>query len=300
MFVLRRLAAIALLTAILSVALFALLAVMPERRGDADWAGVQRVERAPEPWTRRYRCWLVGGADCRLATRGLLRGDLGYSTAFRAPVATVLGPRMRHSVLLLGPALAAAFVLAIALGTYAARRPDGVGARVFGGATLIGLGTPKHWAALVVLLAVQSTLGLTALERAPLLWPWLVLTTFYGAAWARYVRRSMRDALVSPHVRLARAKGLPEWRVVIRHAMPGALIPFVAVVSPSIPVVFSGSVLVESVFSYPGMGLMILEALRAADHATAVTVFLIYAVFTFLVSLGADFTYRALDPRVAL
>jgi len=190
-------------------------------------------------------------------------------------------------------------LLSLALGTWMALRAGRLDARALEAVALVGLGIPKHWGALVLLLAVQSTLGLAALHAAPLLWPWIVLVVFYTARWTRYVRGSMREALGSPAVRLARAKGLPEHRVVAHHALKTALVPFVAVVSQSVPVVFSGSVLVESVFSYPGMGLLLLESLRARDHLAAVTVFWAYAAFTFAASLGADLAYRALDPRAA-
>lgn len=297
MFVLRRLGAICVLIAILSVALFALMAWMPEPRPGADVAGGARVETTRVPWTTRYRCWLVGGEDCRQVRRGVLRGDLGHSSAFRAPLGPILAARLSASLWLLVPALLASIGLSLLLGTWMALRPESAGARALDGSTLLGLGVPKHWAALLLLWGVQSSLGLGALERAPLLWPWLVLILFYVSRWTRYVRGSMADELASPHVELARAKGLPEHRVVA-HALRGAVVPFVAVVSQSIPVVFSGSVVVESVFSYPGMGLLILQSLRAADPVTAVTVFLLYAAFTFLASLAADLAYRSLDPRI--
>jgi peptide/nickel transport system permease protein len=297
MFLLRRLGAIALLTAGLSLALFALLDLMPETRPGADRAGAVPIARAERPFWTRYACWLVGGADCPRSRGGLIRGDLGYSTAFRAPLGPVLADRLWASARLLVPALIAAVLLSVGLGLWMGVRDAQLDGRALDLATMLGLGVPKHWGALVLLLFVQTTLGLAALQTAPLVWPWLVLVGFYVVRWSRYVRSSVREELAAPHVLLARAKGLPERRVLVRHVLRGALVPFVAVVAQSVPVVFSGSVLVESVFSYPGMGLLILESLRASDHRAAVIVFLAYAVVTFFVSMAADAVYRALDPR---
>jgi len=296
---LRRLFAAVGLTAGLSVALFAMLDLMPEARPDADRAGPRPVAAERRPFAERYRCWVIGGAACPHSPRGLLRGDLGYSTAFRAPLGPVLAERLQASARLLLPSLIAAVVASIGLGVWMAirrRRLDGRAIRVV---TRLGLGVPKHWAALLVLLGLQSMGALDELAAAPLLAPGLVLVGFYVVRWSRYVQSSVGAELAAPHVRLARAKGLSERQVLQRHVLPAALVPFVAVVAQSVPVVFSGSVLVESVFSYPGMGLLILDALRASDHRTAVTVFLAYAVFTFVVSMLADAAYRALDPRAA-
>jgi peptide/nickel transport system permease protein len=130
--------------------------------------------------------------------------------------------------------------------------------------------------------------------------PILVLSTIYISRWTRYVKSSMLEVLGLDFIRAARAKGLTERSILIGHALPNALFPLITVVAQSMPGLFSGALIVERVFAYPGVGVLVYESVEANDYFVAAVVFLIYAFLTMAASLLADLAYRALDPRVRI
>ncbi len=300
--VVRRLVAIGALWVALSVVIYGLLRAMPPSSREDPTAGAPEIRTSRVGPVEGWACWMWGGDGCPDGRRGLLRGDLGSSRAYGVPLAPILTRRLMASLLLLGPALLASMVLSVLIGFGVARWPDSLLARVTNGGVLIALGVPKHWAALILLWMATSVLALGAV-RLTATGKWalatVVLVTFYTVRWSRYVRGEVIHALRSEHVLAARARGVRQRWVLTRYVLYGSLIPFVAIVSQSIPVVFSGSVLVESVFSYPGMGALILASIRAGDIEAAATAFLLYAGFTFLASFGADLIYRRLEPQGA-
>ncbi len=128
--------------------------------------------------------------------------------------------------------------------------------------------------------------------------PVAVLTFFYACHWARYTRSAVLEVLDADYVRAARAKGLSERVVLTRHVLRNALIPIVTIVTLSLPALFSGSLVIESVFSYPGMGRLIVQSVTAGDHLVAVTAFMIIAALTMAATFLADVVYWLIDPRM--
>jgi peptide/nickel transport system permease protein len=128
--------------------------------------------------------------------------------------------------------------------------------------------------------------------------PLTVLTLFNIATWSRFVRSSMLEVLRQDYVRTARAKGLVERIVIMKHALRNALIPFVTILVLQIPNIFGGAILTESVFAWPGMGRLYVDALNRADWPIALAFILITAVLTVISTLLGDLLYTVVDPRI--
>ena len=272
------------------------------------------LEGLDRPIHERYRCWLFGRAasGCRVwPGGGILRGDLGFSRVHQRPVAVLLADRLLHTLRLMMPALLIALLGATVAGVWAAqfegRWPD----KVIGAASILGQSTPVQWGALMAILigaiylrafppggiaGVDDNSWLRHMHHAAL--PVLVLAAYYGAFWTRYLRLELLAVLRRPFVTAARAKGLTSREVWRRHVLPNALVPMVTSVSLMLPAVFSGVLVVEQVFSYPGMGLLMFESIREQDPLTAMVVFLLYAGLAMLATALSDLCVRWLNPAL--
>ena len=142
--------------------------------------------------------------------------------------------------------------------------------------------------------------GSTSDRILHLLLPVSVLTFFNLAFWSRYIRSSMLEVLKQDYIRTARSKGLRERVVILKHALRNGLIPFVTIVVFTIPGLFSGAIITESIFAWPGMGRLYLLALGAYDYPVAMAVFFITAVLTVIATLIRDLLYTVVDPRIRL
>jgi peptide/nickel transport system permease protein len=131
-----------------------------------------------------------------------------------------------------------------------------------------------------------------------LLMPVSVLTLAYMAGWSRFVRSSMLEVMRQDYVRTARAKGLFERVVIVKHALRNALIPFVTIVVLQLPGIFAGAILTETVFAWPGMGRLYFDALNRSDWPVALSVIFITAVLTVFATLVGDILYTIIDPRI--
>jgi peptide/nickel transport system permease protein len=201
-----------------------------------------------------------------------------------------------------------ALLVALPVGVLAAirRRFDRASAPV----VTAGVSLPVFWFGLVLQLLFAIRLGwLPSSGRqtfgandlgdrlAHLLLPALVLAIVQGAAWSRYLRRAMRETLRQPFVRAAQVRGLSEPRLVLRHALPNALAPFVTVVLLDAAMLASGAVVTESVFAWPGVGSLFTEALVKRDYPVLMAFLMCGAVAVMTFNLVADLAVRALDPR---
>jgi peptide/nickel transport system permease protein len=308
-----RLAEIAALLLLLSFVIYALIGLMPgdpidlmrsadPRVSAADVARLKAAYGLDRPLVDRYLAWL-GQA---------LGGDLGYSRLFAAPVWGALLPRLGNSLLLMGSSFVLALMLALALGTAAARRPD---SRLDGAINLFcfaGISVPTFWLALVLILVFAAGLGWLpasgvatagvgdAADRLRhLVLPVATLTLASVGGYTRYMRAAMREALAQDHIRTARAKGASEARVVLHHAMRSALVPVTTILALSFGGLVSGALVTETMFAYPGMGKLIFDAVMGNDYNLALAALLLAAVTTMLANLAADLAYAWLDPRVS-
>lgn len=240
----------------------------------------------------------------------LLSGNLGYSYKLTESVTALLGQTLPKTVLLVGSSTLLAVVIAVPLGIYQAVRRNRVSDYVLTGAAFVFYAMPSFWLGLVLidLLAVESHLlpaeapqgnfGAVITHPLGLILPVMTLALVTLASFSRYMRSSMLEQLTQDYVRTARARGIPERRVVLRHTLRNALVPIVTLLGLSLPWILGGAVVTESVFNYPGVGLLFWNAAQNQDYPVLLGVTLVAAVGTVIGSLLADVLYAALDPRV--
>jgi len=283
------------------VAVFLLLYVAP---GDP----VQQMvgERADSVTTARLRAELK--LDEPLPVQfaayagGVLRGDLGRSYITGRPIMQDIRERFPKTAQLALAAMSVAIVLGIGIGLLAALRPAGTFDRVLMAGTYLGISFPVFWVGLLLILLFSLTLrwlppsgyggGLV------LILPALTLGSRSIAYLARVTRSSMLDAMSSDHVRTARAKGLTNGAVVLRHGLRTALIPVVTVLGLDVGSYLTGSILTETVFGWPGLGRYVVNAIARRDLPAIQGTVLFLSVVFVLVNLLTDIAYKRSDPRV--
>jgi peptide/nickel transport system permease protein len=242
----------------------------------------------------------------------VLRGDLGQSILLNRSVAAALVERLPVTLSLAVFALAFAVILGVVAGTVAAvnhnRWPD----QAVMTASLLGLSTPEFWLGLVLILvfAVQlgwlPTGGFVPITESPAGWlrtillPALTLGLVQIGFIARMARASMLDVLSQDFVRTADAKGLSRFDIVVRHGLPNALIPILTVIGIVTGALLGGTVIIEQVFSIPGVGRLIIGAIAARDFPVMQGGLLFLAVIYLVVNLTVDILYAVIDPRVRL
>jgi peptide/nickel transport system permease protein len=264
-----------------------------------DIARLRKAMGLDRPLVEQYVAWLVAFG----------RGDWGYSYADGRPVIVRIMERVPATLLLAGTGSALALVIALPGGIFAAahRSFD----RVTGVFAVAGISLPVFWFGLVLQLVFALRLGWLPMSGratfgnetladliAHLVLPALVLASVQAAAWSRYLRRAMRAALERPFVRAARSRGIPEWRVVLRHALPSALPAFLTVVLLDAAMLASGAVVTESVFAWPGVGSLFTEALAKRDYTVLMAFLMFGSVVVVLLNLLADLLVLGLDPRI--
>jgi ABC-type dipeptide/oligopeptide/nickel transport system permease component len=238
-----------------------------------------------------------------LYTGGVLRGDLGRSYITQRPIIQDIRERFPKTLLLAGSAMLLASVLGITIGVLSSRNPGGWFDRMSLGLAYLGISFPVYWVGLILILIFAVTLkwlppsGYGGIKY--LILPALALGSRSIAFLARVTRSAMLDVLHSDFVRTARAKGLKEQVVVMRHALRNALIPIVTVLGLDFGYYLTGSILTETIFSWPGIGRYVVNAIARRDlPAISGTVLFLSFVFV-LVNLLTDLAYAKADPRVA-
>ena len=244
---------------------------------------------------------------------GLLRGDLGTSYGYNRPVATLIGERLGPTLLLVGTATVLAVALGLWLGVRAAWRRGSLFDRTQTGIALTLWSMPQFWLGLLLLIATQGVFpsgGMRSPDTPPEFVPQLLdvahhlalpCITLLAVIYAQYMlvmRSSLLGEMNAEYLTTARAKGLREDLVRRRHAVPNALLPTVTLVFLQFGLVVSGTVTVETVFSWPGLGLLTYEALRVPDLPLLQGVFVVMAGSVIVMNLIAEVLYRVLDPRV--
>jgi peptide/nickel transport system permease protein len=244
---------------------------------------------------------------------GLLSGNWGYSFFGGQQVREIVLDRLPATFLLMGTSLALSLVIGVAIGTLAAVRRNSV----FDYATAIGamvaLSLPTFWFGLLAIFFFAQTLGWfpaggmvsigdgSLLDRLHhLVLPVVVLALVLVAQWSRYTRSSMIDILDQDFVRTARAKGISPWRVLVNHGLRAALVPLVALAGLQLPLLVGGALVTETVFSWPGMGLLFISVLSTRDYPVLMAILMVGAVVVVLGNLLADIIVAFVDPRVKL
>lgn len=301
-FVLRRLLlAIPTLFGVLVVA-FLLLYVAPgdpvqsmvgERADPETIARLRAQLRLDDPLLSRFGHY----------TASVVRGDLGNSYITNRPITRDIRERFPKTLQLAGAAMLLATFVGITLGVLSARRPGGWVDRLSLGMAYLGVSFPVFWVGLLLILLFAVTLrwlppsGYGSLRFLVL--PALTLGMRSIAFLARMTRSAMLESLGADYVRTARSKGLSEWAVTVRHALRNAMIPVITVLGLDFGAYLTGSILTETVFSWPGIGRYVVNAIARRDlPAIQGTVLFLSAVFV-LVNLITDLAYAKADPRVS-
>jgi peptide/nickel transport system permease protein len=253
-----------------------------------------------QPLFQQFFTWL-GGA---------LTGDLGVSFRSGDPVTVLILERLPATVTLAFASLVVALLIAVPLGTISALHPRSAVDRVATVFSQFGISVPEFWMGIVLILVFAGTLGwlptggYVPLTEDPLGWlrrlimPAVVTGVVSGSVLTRFVRSSVLEALGSDHVRTAEAKGLPRRQVFTWHVLRNALLPLVTVTGVQLAYLLSGVVVVEIVFSWPGLGQLALQAVQARDYPVLQGAILLFALVFLLINLVVDLLYTAIDPRI--
>jgi len=241
---------------------------------------------------------------------GVLRGDLGRSLVMEVPIAPVLWTALGRSAVLGAAAMTIVSVLGITLGVVAAVRRGRVIDHLASGFTIVGLSVPEFfWGLLLILLfgsylQLLPTSGYGTLDQgarsyiAHLVLPVATLTIGLLAHIARLTRSSMLEALDTAYVKAARARGLPEWAVVTRHALRNALLPTITVLAQDVGFLIGGIVAVETIFAYPGIGRLLVYALERHDLPLMEAAILVLTAVQCFANLAADLLYAFFNPQI--
>jgi peptide/nickel transport system permease protein len=260
----------------------------------------------------------------------LAHGDLGTSIVQHRPVAGLIAEALPPTIALTVASIAIAVLIAVPMGLISALRPRSWIDRAVLSASLLGASMPAFWFGLLLILflAVNARLLPTSGQIDPaiavtpatgfllldtllagnlaafvdalrhLLMPALTLGVVFAAVLARTVRSSMLDALRRPYVTTARAKGLPDAVVVVKHALRNALIPAVTVAGLQIGELLGGNMIVETVFAWPGLGRLVVNSIFARDYVVVQAAVMLYAITYVAANLGVDIVYTMLDPQM--
>jgi ABC-type dipeptide/oligopeptide/nickel transport system permease component len=231
-------------------------------------------------------------------------GDFGTSLRFQQPVLRLIGERLPATALLAVAALGWSTLLGFVFGVVAAARQGGILDFLVRLVALSGQAVPVFWLGLLLILVVSLDWRLLPTggygTAAHLVLPAISLGAYYMSAVTRLVRVSLIEALGEDYVRTARAKGLTELRVVVRHALRNALIPVITVQAMQFAALLGGALITEIIFAWPGIGRLAVQAIQNRDFPLVQAVVLLAATVFVLVNLLVDLTYAALNPRVRL
>ena len=314
-----RSAEIVVTIALMSLVVYVLIGLMPgdpidlmiagdPRMTSADAARLRTVYGLDRPLLERYLAW-AGQA---------VQGNFGYSRSFGQPVLAVLGPRLLNTLQLAGLAFVLSCAIALPLGIWAASRPRSRIDYLINLVCFAGMSAPPFWLALLLITLFAVTLGwlpaggmadvppnagwstvlVQKLRHAAL--PVVTLTLVQVGGYTRFMRSAMIEVLRQDYVRTARAKGLPERQVMWGHAFANALSPVLTVLALSFGGLFSGALITETIFAWPGVGKAIYQAILDNDYNLALVGLLLATFTTIAGNMLADLAYVWVDPRVSI
>ena len=248
----------------------------------------------------------------------VLQGDLGKSYYFNIPVTDLILERVGPTLLLVVTALILAIFVGTLFGVIAAQRPNGIFSHFVTVLALIGFSAPVFWTAFLLIILFVATWELLPLsgladpltERGTIAWyldvlhhlilPVMALSTIYLAQYSRLARAAMMDVLGSDFIRTARAKGLGQRIVVYKHALRNAVIPVITIAGLQFSHLFSGAVVIETVFTWPGLGTLVFESILRGDTPTIIGILFFSAMVVIIFNLLTDLAYRLVDPRIRM
>jgi len=308
-FLIRRLLAVIPVLFVVAVVVFLILRLTP---GDPaaviagnsatleDIANIRKSLGLDEPLLIQFGIWF----------KAILTGDLGHSFYYRLPVTELIGQRLEPTFMLALCTIVLAVVVSVPLGVLAAWRHGGWLDRGLMGFSVLGFSIPVFVLGYILIWIVSLKLNLLPVQGykriSEGLWPFashlilpsVTLAVIYVALIARVTRAAVSEALTEDYIRTARSKGLPEVRVLIRHALANAAVPIVTVIGIGIALLIGGVVVTETVYAIPGLGQLTVDAVLARDFPVVQGVILFFSVAYVLINLLVDLSYIVLDPRI--
>lgn len=312
-YILDRLVQSAIVLLVMSFLIYGLIGLMPGDPVDlmisadpkmtaADAARLKALYGLDQPLVARYGQWL----------RAAVGGDLGYSRLYAKPVLQALGPALLSTTILVGLSFVLSLAIALPAGVWVATRPDGPADRAVNLFCFAGVSMPPFWLAILLILVFAVALGWLPAGGTPtrgdagvldyarhLVLPVATLTLLQVGGYLRFMRAAMIETLRQDYIRTAQAKGASPRRVLLRHALRNALNPVVTVVALGFGGLFSGALITETMFAWPGMGKLILDAIMGNDFNLALVALLFATLLILVANLLADLAYAWLDPRVS-
>ena len=314
----RTLQAIPLLL-LISVVIFALLQITPggplarfendPTISAQDLNNIRERMGLDDPIPVQYGRWMAG----------VLRGDLGNSYITNQPVLEMIRERLPNTLKLMATAFGVTLIIAVPIGIISAVKQYSIFDHLVTSIAFAGQSIPIFWFGLVLILVFYVTLenpwtggplfpsgGIYSLDKQgdflDGLWHMVLPVTMLSLAWVswytRFLRSSMLDVMHQDYVRTARAKGLRERLVHLRHAFPNAAIPMITLIALDLPALFSGAVFTETIFSWPGMGRLFFQSALRRDYPVLMAIVMFTAVLIVFSNLLADLVYALLDPRI--
>ena len=278
-------------------------AVLGLRANDAQIAAWNKANGFARPVIEQYLSYM----------NALLHGNLGYSYANNQTVASLFAERLARSAYLSGMALLIAILIALPLGIFQAVKRNSLGDNVFTSAAFILYSMPVFALGLILIQVFAISFPLFSFEASQstsiwtvmgdwnaMLLPILTLSLISVAQFSRYMRSSSIDVLAQDYIKVARAKGLPERLVLLRHMVRNASLPMVTLIGLSLPALLAGNLVTEYLFNYQGLGLLFYDSLGKEDYPVLLAYTLIGAVFVVLGNLVADIALTVADPRIRL
>jgi len=243
----------------------------------------------------------------------LIHGDLGFSYVANQSVAALFQERWARSAYLTGMALLLAILVAIQLGIYQAVRRNSVGDNVVTTVAFVAYAMPDFFLYLVAIELLALTIPIFSFEASQSTSLWAIMGDWHAmalpigclvvlivAGYSRYMRSAAMDTLTQDYIKAARAKGLPERLVLGRHLVRNACLPMVTLIGLSIPALLAGNLIVDTVFNYPGLGLLFYNSLTNSDYPVLLAYTLVGAILTVIGNLVADLALTVADPRIRL
>jgi len=259
-----------------------------------------------DPIYLRYLHWIAAMAH----------GDWGFSFVSRMNVDTLILQRLPTTLYVIGSAQILALLIAIPVGVYAATKPYSLFDQVANTLAFIGFSLPTFFTGILFILIFSVTLDwlpfvyTTDIKATGIRWvlemirqaimPVAVLGLFQAASMTRFVRSAMLDVIRLDYVTTARAKGLGQAKVIVKHVMRNAMIPVVTLIALQMPAVFGGAIVTEQIFRIPGIGSLLISSILSNDTPVVMAVTFVFACLVVLFNLIADVLYGWLDPRISL
>lgn len=268
----------------------------------ADAARLKALYGLDRPLLARYGSWLVAA----------VQGEFGYSRLYAKPALAALWPALVSTTILVGISFVLSLAIALPAGVWVSTRPDGPADRAVNLACFAGVSMPPFWLAILLILLFAVALGWLPAGGVPtragaglaeharhMVLPVATLTLLHVGGYLRFMRAAMIETMRQDYIRTAQAKGAGPARVLMKHALRNALNPVVTVVALGFGGLFSGALITETMFAWPGMGKLILDAIMGNDFNLALVALLFATLLVLIANLLADLAYAWLDPRVS-